>query len=111
MSSVTYVKFMKREELIKMLTEIHSFSIVTADGKTIRMDKRLKENRPTYENIHGIRICWHAVAFKLSAFDYEDVLKCGEGYVRYSTFEYSKKIENNPQGTILVTKYGFVRES
>lgn len=102
-----YVKFMTREELISMLTEIHRFSIITKEGKTLTVDKRV--DKPVYEKMpSGVTICWHATAFKLSAFDYEDVLITGEGYVRYSTFQYGKK--ENAQGTILRERYGFTRE-
>lgn len=106
MASRTYIKFMTREDLVKMLTEIHRFSIKDETGKTITMDNRI--DRPKYENFDGITICWHAAAFKLSAFDMEDVLISGEGYVRYSSFAYSK--DDTPQGKILMHRYGFQRE-
>lgn len=103
-----YVKFMKREDLVKMLTEIHRFSIITKEGKTITVDKRVE--KPVYEKMpSGVTICWHAAAFKLNAFDYNDVLTVGEGYVRYNTWEYGKK--ETPQGIILRKRYGFTREA
>lgn len=107
MISATYVKFMNREDLVKMLTEIHTFSIITKDGRKLYMDKRVE--KATYEDFNDIRICWHATAFKLSAFDYEDVLISGEGYVRYNSFIYRSNIDS-PQGVILIKKYGFIRE-
>lgn len=107
MASVTYVKFMTREELVKMLTEIHRFSIKDTEGKTVTVDNRLY--RPTYEKFNDVTICWHATAFKLSAFDMNDVLVSGEGYVRYNSYSYGNKKET-PQGVILINKYGFERE-
>ena len=41
MATITYIKFMKREDLIKMLTEIHRFSIKDEEGRTIPVDNRL----------------------------------------------------------------------
>ena len=106
MATITYIKFMKREDLVKMLTEIHRFSIKDKEGRTITVDNRLY--KPTYENFNGITICWHAPAFRLSAFDMDDVLISGEGYVRYNSSKYGK--DDTPQGKILINKYGFKRE-
>lgn len=106
MATVTYVKFMTREDLVKMLTEIHRFSIVDKEGKIVTVDKR--ENGPKYEKFNDITICWHAPAFKLNAFDYEDCLISGEGYVRYNTYAYSNS--ETAQGKILEQRYGFQRE-
>lgn len=107
MGSVTYVKFMTREELINMLTEIHRFDMITRDGRKLTIDKRVSDNRPTYKDFNTITICYRAPAFKLSAFDYLDCLISGEGYVRYNSFKYSK--EDTPQGKIL-KRYGFKEE-
>ena len=106
MATITYIKFMKREDLVKMLTEIHRFSIKDKEGRTITVDNRLCKT--TYENFNGISICWRAPEFKLSAFDMDDVLISGEGYVRYNSYEYGKG--DTPQGKILINKYGFKRE-
>lgn len=102
----TYIKFMSREDFVKMITEIHRFTMINSDGKLLTCDNRVE--RPVYENYHGITICWHATAFKLSAFDYNDVLVRGEGYIRYNTWQYGKK--ESAQGIILREKYGFTRE-
>jgi hypothetical protein len=106
MATVTYVKFMKREDLVKMLTEIHRFSVKDEKGKTITIDNRI--DRPAYENFNGITICWRPTAFKLSAFDIDDVLISGEGYVRYNSDRGSRTY--TPQGIILMNRYGFERE-
>ena len=108
MGSVTYVKFMTREELINMLTEIHRFDMIPRDGRRLTIDKRASENRPTYENYKTVTICYRATAFKLNAFDYLDCLTSGEGYVRYNSYKYGKK--DTRQGKILIERYGFKEE-
>ena len=108
MGSVTYVKFMTREELINMLTEIHRFNMITRDGRKLTMDNRVSNSRPVYEDYKTGTICYRATAFKLNAFDYLDCLTSGEGYVRYSSFKYGKK--DSAQGKILIERYGFKEE-
>ena len=108
MAGVTYVKFMTREELIDMLKEIRTFSMLTKDGRRLVLDEKIDEQKPTYTDYDGTRICWHATAFKLNAFDYLDCIMAGEGYVRYSTWQYGKK--ETHQGIILRNRYGFSRE-
>ena len=105
MASATYVKFMTKEELVKMLMEIHRFSIKTKDGKIITLDNR--KEKAEYQNYRGIQICYRPPMFKLTAFDYEDVLLYGEGYVRYNTF---LMCNDSPQAIILREEYGFTRE-
>lgn len=109
MATVTYVKYMKREDLVKMLTEIHRFSIIDKDGKTLTVDNRIE--KPKYEKHDTYTICWHATAFKLNAFDMEDCLISGEGYVRYNSWLCCKRMrEDTTQGQILMDRYGFERE-
>lgn len=108
MGSVTYVKFMTREELISMLTDIHRFSMITCDGKRLTIDKRLSSNKPTYWEHETYQICFRATAFKLNAFDYLDCLVSGNGYVRYTSYQYGKNMSS--QGKVLTERYGFVRE-
>lgn len=108
MASITYVKLMKREELINMLEELHRFEMITRDGRHLICDKRINEQKPKYEDFYGTIICNRAPAFKLSAFDICDCLVVGEGYVRYSSFKYGKG--DTTQGNILIHRYGFERE-
>lgn len=102
--TTVYVKFMKKEELINMLVELHTFTMKTRDGRTLKKDNRKdKGRRITFES--GVSYIDRPNAFKMNAFDMDDVLISGEGYVRYNTYDYSGRF----QGRVL-EMYGFVRE-
>lgn len=103
---VSYVKFMKREELISMFKDMHRFEISTEDGRHLLIDERSDIFKPKYENFNGVEITYRAPIFKLNKFDYVDVLVLGEGYVRYSMDHISVK----SNGKILEEVYGFERE-
>lgn len=105
MATVTCIKYMTKEELINMLLEIHRFSMKSKEGKNKIIDKRIDEFKPEYITFSNVKICNRATAFKLDAFDMEDCLKCGEGYVRYNSFGYYKRLPK--QAEILIERYGF----
>ena len=104
--NTTYVKYMEKEELIDMLSQIHRFEMVTQDGRRLVTDNRVE--KASYAEYPGFTVTYRATAFKLSAFDYEDVLIQGAGYVRYNTWAYGAG--ESRQGVILRERYGFERE-
>lgn len=72
--SITFIKFMTKEELISFITDVHNFKIKTKDGRV------LKSHRTYVKSYQGF---FDPVNIKLCSLDYLDVLMEGSGYVRY----------------------------
>lgn len=74
MSKTTLIKFMSKEELIKMLVQIKNFRNPIT-GKYHHSYRRYGDN-------DGWNLAEYR--FRLENLDFVDVLLCGEGYVRYT---------------------------
>jgi hypothetical protein len=95
MKTTTMIKFMTKEELVKMLVQIKNF-----------------RNPYTHKAHHNYKTCeeswadpWNRAKYKfnMNNLDFADVLVCGEGYVRYCGRSY-EVLE------MLEEKFGFEEE-
>jgi hypothetical protein len=91
--TVTLIKFMTKEELIKMMSSIKNFKY---NGRCIKPYGHYNEPNWVTRAKH---------TFKISRVDYVDVLLVGEGYVRYDSRKDSIIYD------MLTELYGFVEES
>lgn len=89
------IKFMKKEELVKMLVQIKNFRNPNT-GKYHHKYKTHEEHMQNEWNLAEYR-------FNMKNLDFVDVLICGEGYVRY----YSKQPEVMD---MMIERFGFEEE-